>query len=37
VDERGKREILEQSVDELKRHVLALQARIEELEQRIRG
>ena len=36
VDERGKREILEQSLDELKRHALALQARIDELEQRLR-
>ncbi len=36
VDERGKREILEQSVDELKRQAVALQARIDELEQRLR-
>ena len=36
VDERGKREILEQSLDELKRQALALQARIDELEQRLR-
>ena len=36
VDERGKREILEQSVDELKRQALALQARIDELEQQLR-
>jgi chromosome segregation ATPase len=35
VDEQGKREILERSVEELKRQVAALQARIEELEQRI--
>ncbi len=36
-DERGRREILELSVDELKRQVAALQARIEQLEQQIRG
>ena len=36
VDERGKREILERSMDELKRQALALQARIDELEQRLR-
>ena len=36
VDERGKREILEQSLDELKRQALALQTRIDELEQRLR-
>ena len=35
-DERGKREVLEQSLDHLKREVAALQTRIEELEQRIR-
>jgi chromosome segregation ATPase len=34
--EQERREILELSVDELKRQVVALQARIEELEQRIR-
>ena len=34
--EQERREILEQSVDELKRHVSLLQARIEELEQRLR-
>ena len=37
VDEQGRREILERSVEELKRHMAALQARIDELEQRIRG
>ena len=37
VDERGKREILEQSLDELKRQALALQTRIDELEQRLRA
>jgi predicted nucleic acid-binding Zn-ribbon protein len=36
VDERGKREILEQSLDELKRQALALQGRIDELEQQLR-
>jgi len=37
VDERGRREILERSLEELKRQVVALQARIQELEERIRG
>ena len=36
-DELTKRELLERRVDELKRNVAVLQARIEELEQRIRG
>jgi len=36
-DELTKRELLERRVDELKRDVAVLQARIEELEQRIRG
>jgi phage shock protein A len=37
VDEKGRREVLERSVDELKQQVAALQTRIAELEQRIRG
>jgi flagellar capping protein FliD len=37
VDETGKREVIERSIDELKRHVAALQSRIEELERRIRA
>jgi predicted nucleic acid-binding Zn-ribbon protein len=36
IDERGKREVLEQSLEHLKREVAALQTRIQELEQRIR-
>jgi predicted nucleic acid-binding Zn-ribbon protein len=36
-DERVKREVLERSLEELKHHVAALQARIQELEQRVRG
>ena len=35
--EREKREILERTLEELKHHVAGLQARIAELEQRIRG
>ncbi len=35
-DERGRREILEQGLEELKRQVAALQARIAELDERIR-
>jgi len=34
---RGSREILERALEELKRHVAALQARIEVLEQHIRS
>jgi len=34
-DERRRREILERDLSELKRHVAALQARIEEIEQRL--
>ena len=34
-DERGRREILERDLAELKRHVSILQARIEEIEQRL--
>ena len=34
-DERGRREILERDLAELKRHVAALQSRIEEIEQRL--
>ena len=34
-DERGRREILERDLAELKRHVAALQARIEEIEERL--
>jgi prefoldin subunit 5 len=37
VDEKGGREVLERSVEELKHQVAALQTRIAELEQRIRG
>ena len=36
-DERGRREILERDLAELKRHVAVLQARIEEIEQRLGG
>jgi len=35
-DERGRREILERDLAELKEHVAALQSRIEEIEQRLR-
>jgi len=34
-DERGRREILERALAELKQHVAALQSRIEEIEQRL--
>ncbi len=34
--EKGRRELLERSVEELKRDVAVLQARIDELEQRLR-
>src|SRR6185369_7097068 len=34
-DERGRREIIERDLAELKRYVAALQARIEEIEQRL--
>jgi chromosome segregation ATPase len=34
-DERGRREILERALEELKQHVAALQSRIEEIEQRL--
>src|SRR6266487_830399 len=34
-DERGRREILERTLAELKQHVAALQSRIEEIEQRL--
>ena len=34
-DERGRREILERDLAELKRHVAVLQSRIEEIEQRL--
>ena len=34
-DERGRREILERDLAELKRHVAILQSRIEEIEQRL--
>jgi chromosome segregation ATPase len=34
-DERGRREILERAVAELKQHVTVLQSRIEEIEQRL--
>jgi len=34
-DERGRREILERALEELKRHVAVLQSRIEEIEQRL--
>ena len=36
-DDKGKRELLERALEELKRHVAALQIRLEALEQRIRG
>jgi chromosome segregation ATPase len=36
-DERGRREILERDLAELKRHVTILQTRIEEIEQRLEG
>jgi chromosome segregation ATPase len=36
-DEKGKREILERNLEELKRHVAALQMRLEALEQRLHG
>jgi chromosome segregation ATPase len=36
-DERGRREILERDLSELKQRVAALQARIEEIEQRFEG
>ena len=36
-DEKGKREILERNLEELKRHVAALQMRLEALEQRLQG
>jgi len=36
-DERGRREVLERALEELKRQAAALQARIQELEQRVRG
>jgi len=36
-DEKVKREVLERGLEELKHHVAALQARIQELEQRVRG
>ena len=35
-DERGRREIIERDLAELKRHVAALHSRIEEIEQRLR-
>jgi ferritin-like protein len=35
--ERGRREVLERALEELKRHAAALPARIQELEQRLRG
>jgi chromosome segregation ATPase len=34
-DERGRREILERDLAELKQHVAALQSRIEQIEQRL--
>lgn len=37
VDEVGRREVLERSLEELKRNAALLQARIEELERRIRS
>lgn len=37
VDERGRREVLERGLEELKRQVSALQVRMEELEERIRS
>ena len=36
-DERGRREIIERDLAELKHHVAALQTRIDELEDRLRG
>lgn len=36
-DERGRREALERSVEDLKHRMATLQARVEELEQQIRG
>jgi len=36
-DEKGKREVLERNLGELKRHVVALQVRIEAVEQRLRA
>ena len=36
-DDTGKRELLERALEELKRHVAALQIRLEAVEQRIRG
>lgn len=36
-DEKVKREVLERGLEELKHHVSTLQARIEELEQRLRA
>jgi len=36
-DDKGKRELLERALEELKRHVAALQIRLEAVEQRIRG
>jgi hypothetical protein len=36
-DEKGKREILERNLEELKRHVAALQICLEALEQRLHG
>jgi uncharacterized small protein (DUF1192 family) len=36
-NEIGRREVLERSVEELKDRVAGLQARIEQLEQRLRG
>jgi len=36
-DERGRREVLERSLEELKREVAALQGRIAQLEHRMRG
>ncbi len=35
IEERGKREFLERSLQDLKQHVAALQARIEDLERRL--
>lgn len=36
-DEQARREVLERSVDELRHRVAALQARIDDIEQRLRG
>jgi chromosome segregation ATPase len=36
-DEKGKREVLERNLEELKQHVAALQVRIEAVEQRLHG